>query len=88
MQEEGDDHEDGPVLHHVCLHTLIPVIDIGDMGDVHGEESLGDREVRFVNVEVTEGDSGQVEQDSVAHQTNHKQHSVELKQYLLYTSRI
>ena len=79
MEEEGDDHEDGPVLHHVGLHAFVPVVDVIDMSDVHWEESLSDGEVRLVHVEMTEGGREEVEEDGVADQSKHEKLPVELK---------
>ena len=79
MEEEGDDHEDGPVLHHVGLHAFVPVVDVIDMSDVHWEESLSDGEVGLVHVEMTEVGREEVEEDGVADQSKDKQLPVELK---------
>ena len=82
MEEEGDDHEDCPVVHHVGLHALVPMVDLTDVGDGHREESLSDGEVRLVHVEMAEGVGQEVEEDSVADQGKHEQLPVELKHQL------
>ena len=82
MEEEGDDHEDCPVVHHVSLHAQVPVVDLGDVSDGHREESLRDGKVRLVHVEMAEGVGQEVEEDSVADQGKHEQLPVELKHQL------
>ena len=63
----------------MILDALVPFVNVSNMCDVNWEESVGDGEVRLVNVEVTEGDCGQVEEDCVDHQSQGKQPSIDLE---------